>query len=81
VLFPDSSFINTALVSADKARKKIGSSVKLFVNDYNGLSATASLVTVLLMYLSAQCTPILDLHVLSSNLTIKRRQFPLSGEN
>jgi len=35
VLFPDSSFINTALVSADKARKKIGSSVKLFVNDYN----------------------------------------------
>ncbi|KAJ7109189.1 glycoside hydrolase superfamily [Mycena epipterygia] len=36
VLFTDSSFINTALLNADKARQKIGSSVKLFVNDYNG---------------------------------------------
>ncbi|KAJ7694173.1 glycoside hydrolase superfamily [Mycena rosella] len=36
VLFPDSSFINTAFLSADKARKKINSDVKLFYNDYNG---------------------------------------------
>ncbi|KAJ7584760.1 glycoside hydrolase superfamily [Mycena floridula] len=37
VLFPDSTFINTALVNADKARKNIGSSMKLFVNEYNGV--------------------------------------------
>ncbi|KAJ7285656.1 glycoside hydrolase superfamily [Mycena rebaudengoi] len=36
VLFPDSSFIATALLNADKARKKIGSKMKLFVNEYNG---------------------------------------------
>ncbi|KAJ7489894.1 glycoside hydrolase superfamily [Mycena galericulata] len=36
VLFPDSSFINTAFLSADKARKDIGSNIKLFYNDYNG---------------------------------------------
>ncbi|KAJ7685000.1 glycoside hydrolase [Mycena polygramma] len=37
VLFPDSSFLNTAFLNADKARKKIGSAVKLFYNDYNGV--------------------------------------------
>ncbi|KAJ7046588.1 glycoside hydrolase superfamily [Mycena alexandri] len=36
VLFPDSSFINTAFLNADKARKKIGSDLLLFYNDYNG---------------------------------------------
>ncbi|KAJ7904054.1 glycoside hydrolase superfamily [Mycena leptocephala] len=36
ILFPDSSFINTALHSADAARRKIGSSMKLLINDYNG---------------------------------------------
>lgn len=36
VLFPDASFLNTAFLSADKARKKIGSSLQLFYNDYNG---------------------------------------------
>ncbi|KAJ6513863.1 glycosyl hydrolase family 10-domain-containing protein [Mycena vitilis] len=36
VLFPDSSFLNTAFLNADKARKKMGSEVKLFYNDYNG---------------------------------------------
>ncbi|KAJ7063124.1 glycoside hydrolase superfamily [Mycena amicta] len=35
ILFSDSSFVNTAFISADKARKKIGSSLKLFYNDYN----------------------------------------------
>ncbi|KAJ6623448.1 glycoside hydrolase superfamily [Mycena sp. CBHHK59/15] len=38
VLFTDSSFINTALLNADKARKKLGSNMKLFVNDYNSAS-------------------------------------------
>ncbi|KAJ7940829.1 glycoside hydrolase superfamily [Mycena leptocephala] len=36
VLFPDSSFLNTAFLNADKARKKIGSNLQLFYNDYNG---------------------------------------------
>ncbi|KAJ7752040.1 glycoside hydrolase superfamily [Mycena metata] len=36
VLFPDSSFLNTAFLNADKARKKIGSDLLLFYNDYNG---------------------------------------------
>jgi len=35
VLFPDSSFLNTAFLNADKARKKIGSDLQLFYNDYN----------------------------------------------
>ncbi|KAJ7632437.1 glycoside hydrolase superfamily [Roridomyces roridus] len=35
VLFEDGSFINTAFLSANAARKKIGSSLKLFYNDYN----------------------------------------------
>ncbi|KAJ7738488.1 glycoside hydrolase superfamily [Mycena maculata] len=41
VLFPDSSFINTAFLSADQARKKIGSSMKLFYNDYNAKTECA----------------------------------------
>ncbi|KAJ7343666.1 glycoside hydrolase superfamily [Mycena albidolilacea] len=36
VLFPDASFLNTAFLNADKARKKIGSNLQLFYNDYNG---------------------------------------------
>ncbi|KAJ7273526.1 glycoside hydrolase superfamily [Mycena haematopus] len=36
VLFPDSSFLNTAFLNAGKARKSIGSNVNLFYNDYNG---------------------------------------------
>ncbi|KAJ7219099.1 glycoside hydrolase superfamily [Mycena pura] len=39
MLFPDSSFVNTAFLNADKARKKIGSNLKLFYNDYNGIQS------------------------------------------
>ncbi|KAJ7172667.1 glycoside hydrolase superfamily [Mycena filopes] len=48
VLFPDSSFLNTAFLSADKARKKIASDVSLFYNDYNGLSPSQTISLILI---------------------------------